>query len=84
MWNDYLIVNNNHLTIVDTEAAGIGYICKINNVDILVIKGISDFPSNEAETSIQTSYEEQYSQYKRNIPIIMNKILNEYLKEVIK
>ena len=83
MWNDYLIVKENRITIVDTEAAGVGYICKLNNVPVLVIKGISDFPTNEEETSKEISHEEQYKIFIQNIPIIMNKIFNEYLDKVL-
>ena len=83
MWNDYLLVRDNNITIVDTEAAGIGYICKINNIPIIVIKGISDFPTNEEESDKMTSYTEQYNVFVKNIPIIMNKILNEYLDKVL-
>jgi adenosylhomocysteine nucleosidase/adenosylhomocysteine/aminodeoxyfutalosine nucleosidase len=83
MWDDYLIVKDNGITIVDTEAAGIGYICKINNVQVLVIKGISDFPTNEKESNKKISHEEQYNIFIKNIPIIMNKIFNEYLDKVL-
>lgn len=83
MWNDYLILKDNNITVVDTEAAGIAYICKINNVKILIIKGISDFPTDENESTKELSHEEQYFIFIRNIPIIMNKIFNEYLFKVI-
>ena len=36
-------LNNNNITIADTESAAIAYICKANNVECMVIKGISDF-----------------------------------------
>lgn len=83
MWNDYLILKEAGITIVDTEAAGIGYICKINNVPMLVVKGISDFPSNEGESNKIVSHEEQYKIFIKNIPIIMSKIFKEYLKKII-
>lgn len=83
MWNDYLILRENNITIVDTEAAGIAYVCKMNNVDILIIKGISDFPTDESLTSKEISYEEQYNIFIKNIPIIMKKIFNEYIEKVI-
>lgn len=83
MWNDYLIVRDNGITIVDTEAAGIAYIAKINNIDVIIIKGISDFPKNEEETDKKISHEEQYNIFIKNIPIIMNKIYNEYLDKVL-
>lgn len=83
MWNDYLILNEAGITIVDTEAAGIGYICKINNIPVLVVKGISDFPNNENESDKIISHEEQYKIFIENIPVIMNKIFKEYLDKII-
>ena len=83
MWNDYLILKENNITIVDTEAAGIAYVCKMNNVDILILKGISDFPTDESLSTKEISHEEQYNIFIKNIPIIMNRIFEEYLKKVI-
>ena len=83
MWNDYLILKDNKITIVDTEAAGIAYVCKMNNIKILIVKGISDFPTNEMESTKELSHQEQYNLFIKNIPIIMNKILKEYLNKII-
>lgn len=83
MWDDYLILKNNNVTIVDTEAAGIAYVCKMNNVKILIVKGISDFPTNENESTKELSHEEQYRIFIKNIPVVMNKIFNEYLSKII-
>lgn len=83
MWNDYLILKDNNITVVDTEAAGIAYVCKMNKVDILIIKGISDFPTNENDSTKEISHQEQYKLFLKSIPIIMNKIFNEYLDKVL-
>ena len=83
MWNDYLIVKESGITIVDTEAAGIAYVCKMNKVGILIIKGISDFPTNEKDSTKELSHEEQYNLFIKNVPIIMNKIFNNYLDKVL-
>jgi adenosylhomocysteine nucleosidase/adenosylhomocysteine/aminodeoxyfutalosine nucleosidase len=83
MWNDYIILKDNNITICDTEAASIAYVCKRNNVDVLIIKGISDFPTNEEESTKEISHEEQYKIFIRNIPIIMNKIFDNYLDKVV-
>ena len=61
MWNDYLILKENDITIVDTEAAGIAYVCKMNNVGIIILKGISDFPTDESLSTKEISHEEQYN-----------------------
>lgn len=83
MWKDYLELKDNNITIADTEAAAIAYVCKMNNISCLIVKGISDFPTNEEETSIENSHEEQYKLFIKNIPIVMNKIYNEYLNKII-
>ena len=46
MWKDYLELKENNITIADTESAAIMYICRANDVECIVIKGISDFPKN--------------------------------------
>ena len=74
MWKDYLELKENYITIADTESAAIAYICKANNVECIIIKGISDFPTNEKEKQ-----DEQLNTFSTNVPIIMNKIIDEYL-----
>lgn len=80
MWKDYLELKENNITIADTESAAIAYVCKANNIECVIIKGISDFPTNEQETS----NEEQLNSFITNIPIIMNKIVDEYLPLALK
>lgn len=84
MWKDYLILKENKITIVDTEAAGIAYVCKLNHVDSIIIKGISDFPTDENLSTKEESYEEQYDIFVRSIPQIMMKIWEEYIVKIIK
>lgn len=74
LWKDYLELKENCITIADTESAAIAYICKANNVECIIIKGISDFPTNEKEKQ-----DEQLNTFSTNVPIIMNKIIDEYL-----
>ena len=78
MWKDYLELKENCITIADTESAAIAYICKANNVECIIIKGISDFPTNEKEKQ-----DEQLNTFSTNVPIIMNKIIDETVDEVI-
>ena len=68
------LMKKNNLTIVDMESAPIAYICKVNNIECIIIKGISDFPSNYEATD-----ENQFQEYVINIPKVMNKICDEYL-----
>lgn len=84
MWDDYLELKENEVTIADTESAAIAYICKANNVECAVIKGISDFPTNENDISEEKSHEGQLNMFLTNIPIIMNSIINNYLEFAIK
>lgn len=82
MWKDYLELKENNITIADTESAAIAYVCRANNIECVVIKGISDFPTNEKEK--EDSYENQLNVYLSNIPIIMNNIIDNYLEFAIK
>lgn len=84
MWKDYLELKDNNITIADTESAAIAYICKANNVECVIIKGISDFPTNENETTKEESHEGQLNTFLTNIPIIMNNILDNYLEYAMK
>lgn len=84
MWKDYIELKNNGITIADTESAAIAYICKANNVECVVIKGISDFPTNENESNKIDSHTEQFNLFLTNIPIIMNNIIDNYLEFAMK
>ena len=79
MWKDYIELKENKITIADTEAAAIAYVCKANNVECIIIKGISDFPTNEEETSKEDSHQGQLNVFLNNIPIVVNNILDNYL-----
>ena len=84
MWKDYIELKDNDITIADTESAAIAYICKANGVECVVIKGISDFPTNENETTKEDSHEGQLNVFLTNIPIIMDNIIDNYLQYAIK
>lgn len=82
-WKDYLELKDNDIAIADTESAAIAFICKANNVECVVIKGISDYPTNEQETTKEDSHEEQLNTFLTNIPLIMNNIIDNYLEFAI-
>lgn len=84
MWKDYLELKENAITIADTESAAIAYVCKANNIECIIIKGISDFPTNESESTKEDSHENQLNVFLSNIPIIMNNIIDNYLEFAIK
>ena len=83
MWKDYLELKENKIIIADTEAGAIAYICKKNDVECIIIKGISDFPTEESNSDKFESNIEQINIYLENTPKVMNKILAEYLKRFI-
>ncbi|MEI2664478.1 5'-methylthioadenosine/S-adenosylhomocysteine nucleosidase family protein [Rossellomorea sp. LJF3] len=83
MWKDYLELKENEITIADTEAGAIAYICKKNDVKCIIIKGISDFPTDESSSDKFESNTEQISVYLENTPKVMNKIFGEYLNRFI-
>lgn len=83
MWKDYLELKENKITIADTEASAIAYICKKNGIECIIIKGISDFPTDERNTDKVESNIEQINVYLENTPKVMNKIFDEYLNRFI-
>lgn len=83
MWKDYLELKENGITIADTEAAAIAYICKANKIESVIIKGISDFPVNEQISSKEETHEEQLNTFIKNIPIVMSNIFDNYLETAL-
>ena len=83
MWKDFLELKENEITIADTEAGAIAYICRKNDVECIIIKGISDFPTDESSSDKFESNMEQINVYLENTPKVMNKIFDEYLKRFI-
>lgn len=83
MWKDYLELKENDITIADTEAAAIAYICKKNDVECFIIKGISDFPTDERNADKFESNAQQINIYLENTPKVMNKIFKDYLERFI-
>lgn len=84
MWKDYLELRENNIAIADTETAAIAYICKANNVNCTILKGISDFPIKDDILTEGKTHQEQYNVFVENIPIVMNKVLDNYLEFAIK
>lgn len=83
MWKDYLELKENDITIADTEAGAIAYICRKNDVECIIIKGISDFPTDEGTSDKFESNNQQINVYLENTPKVMNKIFGEYLRRFI-
>lgn len=74
---DYLMTKETDMVASDTEGYAIAKVCKMNNVKVNIIKGISDRPmSNE-------DYQEQTDVYEENAPIIIKSVVEDYLTEVL-
>ena len=61
------------------ESAAIGLVCKLNNVECVAVKGITDYPVDE-----NNIYAEQMNTFETNTPLVIEKILNNYLEFAIK
>ncbi|WP_370294590.1 permease [Rossellomorea marisflavi] len=83
MWKDYEELKEHNITIADTEAGAIAYICKKNQVECIIIKGISDFAMKESSEDTFESNNEQMTVYIENTPKVMEKIFREYLMRFI-
>ena len=75
---DSKLMSKNNIDIRDMESAAIANICKFNNVEIIIIKGITDFPGDYEVTD-----ERQYLEYKENVPKVMDKIMRQYLENFL-
>ncbi len=74
---DYLEAKETDMVASDTEGAAIARVCKLNKIDIVIIKGISDRVSEEGD------YTDQTEVYEENAPVIIDNITRNYLNEVL-
>ncbi|MBQ1496583.1 MAG: hypothetical protein IIZ40_04485 [Bacilli bacterium] len=75
---DYLMTKETDMVASDTEGYAIAKICKMNNVKVVILKGISDRPLNNSN-----GYEEQFEVYEENAGIIIKNLAENYLTEVL-
>ncbi len=78
LWKDLTYLASVGVVASDMESYSVCKVCKINNVDVLVIKGVSDRPMKG-----ENGYNEQLEVYEENTPIVMKKIIEDYLPEVL-
>ena len=83
MWRDHVELRDNGITIADMEAAAIAYICRLNGVGCVIVKGISDFAIDESKSSLAESESVQHEDFRRNVPIIMKRIFDSYLAYLV-
>lgn len=77
-WRDFTYLSSNGILASDKEASAILKICKINGIKCIIMKGISDKPIKG-----ENGYDEQLEVYEYNLPIVMKKLIEDYLTEVI-
>lgn len=84
MWEDYLRLKDNGITIADTESAAMAYVCRLNSVPCTVIRGISDFPSKLSIDEFDVENNIQITEYLRNTPRVIEMILRDHLGPLLK
>ena len=77
LWSDYELLLNNGIDIADMESAVVAYICKVNDVPVTVIKGISDFPYETLSL-----FKKQINVYDENAQVVTKRILEWYLNYI--
>ena len=78
LWKDLTYLASVGIVASDMESYSVCKVCKINNIDFLVIKGVSDRPMKG-----ENGYNEQLEVCEENTPIVMKKIIEDYLPEVL-
>lgn len=79
LWKDYLkLKEETNICASDMDSAAVAKICKINNVKLTIIKGVSDKPMQG-----DNGLDEQVEVFEENVPIVMKNILENYLTEVL-
>ncbi len=79
--SDYLDLKKNGITIADMESAAIAYVCKRNDVEVVIIKGISDFPVDRNNPTVPQK--DQGEMFLKNVPVVMKKIFDIYIEKFI-
>ena len=62
----------------DWESASVAHICKLNDVDLTIIRGVTDIPGYK-----NASMEDQAKSYYSMTPDIMDKIINTVLPQIL-
>ena len=74
---DYMMARETNMVASDTEGYAIAKVCSMNNVKVIILKGISDRPIDN------NGYEEQFEVYEENAKIVIKNLVENYLTEVI-
>lgn len=77
-WKDLTYLASQGIDASDKESYAVCKVAITNNIDYTVLKGISDRPIKDNET-----FDEQDEVYEENTPLVMEKLIQDYLPEVI-
>ena len=77
LWEDLKYLASNNIDASDSEAYAVCQVAIKNNIDFCILKGITDRPVKGAD-----EFDEQIDVYEENTPIVMKKIIEDYLPEV--
>ena len=78
LWKDLTYLASNGIDASDMETYAVCKVAIKNNIEYNVIKGITDRPIKDS-----VEFDEQVDVYKENVPIVMKKIIEDYLSEVL-
>ncbi len=77
-WDDFKFLSSFDIKASDMEASSIVKVAMVNNIECILIKGITDKPIRS-----ENGFDEQLDVYEYNLPIVMKKLIEDYLTEVI-
>lgn len=78
LWEDLKYLASNGIDASDMETYAVCKVAIKNNIEFCVLKGISDRPVKGND-----EFDEQVDVYEENTPIVMKKIIEDYLPEVL-
>lgn len=74
------MLRSENVLCADWESGAISHICKLNNIKCCVIRGITDIPRKDDINSDINQGED----YRTNTPLVMKKLINVLLPELLK
>ncbi|MDE6595720.1 MAG: 5'-methylthioadenosine/S-adenosylhomocysteine nucleosidase [Oscillospiraceae bacterium] len=83
MPKDFAELKENNITIADCEAAGVAYVCKMNGIKCVIIKGVSDIPSGDNSAAKDETHDKQFNVFVQNTPKVMRKIFSDYITKFL-
>ena len=77
-WKDLTYLASNGIDASDMESYAVCKVAKANNIDYIVLKGVTDRPMKS-----DNGLDEQEEVYEENTPLVMKKLIEDYLSEVL-